>query len=358
MNRKIINKIALATRFALVLAMVLAPLSIYSIANAAQITGRKVTLSNSAGAATAVQYDLVTAALPTATAVKSVSLTACTTASGACTTPSGFANGSSTLVSQPTGLGAASGWTVNTATSGSLRIVNAANATNPSGAVAISWGNVTNPTAVNTTYYLRMTTYSDAAWTTPIDTGTIAVSTSQSITVTASVDETLTFCTGTSGITSSSCSGATGSSVSLGTLTPSSTGSGTSQIGISTNAGSGYSVTYFGPTLTSGADTITAIGATAAASAQGTEQFGINLRDNGTPNVGSDPAGAGTATPTAQYNIVDSFAFVASTATSIASKASEDDFRLFTVSYIANISGLTEPGSYTTTINYVATATF
>lgn len=358
MKKITLSNATFVVRFVLVVALILAPLSIYSIANAAQITGRKVTLSSSAGAATAVQYDLVTAALPTSTAVKSVSLTACTTASGACTTPTGFVNSSSTLVSQPTGLGAASGWTVNTATAGSLRIVNAANATVPSGAVAVSWGNVTNPTAVNTTYYLRMTTYSDAAWTTPLDTGTIAVSTSQSITVTASVDETLTFCTGTSGVTSSSCSGATGSSVSLGTITPSTTGSGTSQIGISTNAGSGYSITYFGPTLTSGGDTITAIGATAAASAQGTEQFGINLRDNATPNVGTDPQGAGTATPTTQYNIVDSFAFVASTATSIASKGSEDDFRLFTVSYIANVAGLTEPGTYTTTINYVATATF
>ena len=343
----------------LMLVATFSPLLWGSTAQAAQITGRKVTLSNSAGTASGVQYDLVTAALPQTTAVKSVSLTACTTASGACSTPTGFVNSSSTLVSQPTGLGSASGWTVNTATAGSLRIVNAANATVSSGAVAVSWGNVTNPTATNTTYYLRMTTYSDSAWTTPIDTGTIAVSTATQIAVSASVDESLTFCTGTSGITNSSCAGATGSSVSLGTITPSTSGTGTSQIGVTTNAATGYSITYNGSTLTSGANTITAIGATAAASSVGTEQFGLNLKANTSPTTfGADPSGAGSAVPTTQYNTANSFAFVAGSATSIVAPTSPDNFRLFTAAYMANVAGTTQPGSYTTTLTYVCTALF
>lgn len=344
----------------LMLVATFSPLLWGSTAQAAQITGRKVTLSNSAGAASGVQYDLVTAAVPTTgTAIKSVSLTACTTASGACSTPSGFVNSSSTLVSQPSGVGAGSGWTVNTATAGSLRIVNAANATTPSGAVAISWGNVTNPTATNTTYYLRMTTYSDSAWTTPLDTGTIAVSTATQIAVSATVDESLTFCTGTSGITSSSCAGATGSSVSLGTITPSTSGTGTSQIGVTTNAATGYTVTYNGSTLTSGGNTITANGATATTSSVGSEQFGLNLVANTSPTTfGADPAGAGSAVPTTQYNIANSFAFAAGSATSVVAPTAADNFRLFTVSYMANVAGTTEPGTYTTTLTYVCTALF
>ena len=355
-NHKI--KIRVASIF-LALIAIISPFLWNFSAQAAQITGRKVTLSNSAGAATAVQYDLVTAALPTATAVKSVSLTACTTASGACSTPSGFVNSSSTLVAQPSGLGAASGWTVNTATAGSLRILNAANATAPSGAVAVSWGNITNPTATNTTYFLRMTTYSDSAWTTPLDTGTIAVSTATQIVVSATVDESLTFCTGTSGITSSSCAGATGSAVNLGTITPSTSGTGTSQIGVTTNAATGYTITYNGATLTSGGNTITAIGATAAASSAGSEQFGLNLRANTSPTtVGADPSGAGSAVPTTQYNIPDSYAFVAGSATSIVAPTAADNFRLFTAAYMANVAGSTEPGTYTTTLTYVCTALF
>lgn len=362
MSRVLTGKLYSLASLLLVIVIGLSPILWGSTANAAQITGRKVTLSNSAGAATSVQYDLVSAAVPTTgTAIKSVSLTACTTASGACSTPAGFVNSSSTLVSQPSGLGAASGWTVNTSTAGSLRVLNAANATTPSGAVAVSWGNVTNPTATNTTYYLRMSTYSDAAWTTELDSGTIAVSTATQIAVSASVDESLTFCTGTSGITSSSCASATGSAVTLGSgaVTASNPVTGTSQIGATTNATSGYSITYNGATLTSGGNTITPIGATAAASSAGTEQFGLNLKANTSPTTfGADPAGAGSAVPTTQYNTTNQYAFVAGTPTSIVAPTAADSFRLFTVSYLANVTGTTEPGSYTTTITYVCTALF
>jgi hypothetical protein len=71
-------------------AMLLVWATIYAVflprqASAAQITGRKVTLSSSAGGATGVSYTFVSAALPTTTAVKSVSIDACTAASGTCT---------------------------------------------------------------------------------------------------------------------------------------------------------------------------------------------------------------------------------------------------------------------------------
>lgn len=340
--------------YGLAIALLLVALVPISSVSAAQITGRKFTLSNSNGAASGVSYTLDSDALPSATAVRSVKAEACTTASGACTTPSGFTGASADIAGQPSGLGAASSWT-DDSNAGNLRITHASNVTAPSGTVTIAWTGVTNPTADNTTFYLRVTTYSDAAYTTPIDSGTIAVSTAEQITVNATVDETLTFCTGTSGITNSSCSGATGSTVSLGTITPSTTGASTSQIGISTNASSGYAITVAGNTLTSGANNIDAL-ATQTASTQGSEQFGVNLRDNATPNIGTDVSGAGTATPTANYNTVDQFRFV--TGDIIASKNASDAHRLFTVSYIANVAGNTPAGSYTTNLTFVATATF
>lgn len=320
---------------------------------AASITGRKFTLSNSNGGVSS-NYTFDSSALPTGTAVRSVKAEACTTASGSCTTPSGFSANSANIAGQPTGLGATSSWTDDSNT-GNLRITHASNVTAPSGAVNIQWTGVTNPTADNTTFYLRVTTYSDAAYSSALDTGTVAVSTAEQITVNATVDETLTFCTGTSGITNTSCAGATGSTVSLGTLTPSTTGASISQIGVSTNAASGYAITVSGNTLTSGGNNIDAL-ATQTASTQGTEQFGINLRDNATPNIGSDVSGAGTATATANYNTADSFRFVSGDI--IASKNSADAHRLFTISYIANVAGNTSAGSYTTDLNFVATATF
>jgi hypothetical protein len=322
--------------------------------DAAQITTRKFTLSDSDGAATGVTYTFNSAALPTTTAVRSVQALVCTTASGACTTPTGFTGLNANLTSQPAGLGVATAWT-DDSTAAALRITHATNVATSSGAVTIVWDTVTNPTADNTTYYLRTTTYSDAAYTTAIDSGVVAVSTANDITVSATVDETLTFCTGTSGITTSSCAAATGSSVALGTLTSGATGSGISQIGIATNAQSGCAVTVSGTTLTSSGNTITALAAQAV-STTGTEQFGINLRDNVTPNVGLEPDGAGTGAPTATYNTVDQYRFV--NGDTIASKASADAFRRYHVAYIANIGSATEPGAYSTTLTYIGTATF
>jgi len=323
-------------------------------ASAAQITNRKITLSNSAGAATGVTYALTTDAMPTATAIRSVGVQMCTTASGACTLPTGFTSTSSILSAQPTGLGAASGWTVNAATAGELRIVNAANATVPSGAVAITWGTVTNPTATNTTFFARTTTYSDAAWTTPLDTGAMALSTAQQISVALAVNETLTFCTGTS-ITGQNCGTVAGSSVNLGTGSTSATASGTSVMAASTNATSGYSITVNGATLTSGANTLTALAAQTA-STTGSSQFGLNLRANTTPSVGLAISGAGTGAATANYNTVDQYRFV--TGDSVASVVGPTNANTFTVSYIANIAGLTAPGNYTATMTYIATANF
>jgi hypothetical protein len=264
--------------------------------------------------------------------------------------PSGLVTTSATLTAQ-TG---ATGFSIVNSTNGAPYITRTAAAA--SGAVSYTLGSITNPTATNTTFYVRITTYASTDTTGgSTDTGTVAASTATQISVSATVDESLTFCTGTSGITSSSCAGATGSSVALGTITTSSTGSGTSQIGITTNAGSGYAVTVAGNTLTSGSNTITAL-ASQTASTQGSSQFGINLKANTTPSVGSDPAGAGTANPTSNYNTANQFRFVSGD--QVASSASADNFRLFTVSYIANVAGNTAAGSYSTTLTYVATATF
>lgn len=324
-------------------------------AQAAQITGRKLTLSNSAGTATGVTYTL-TMTLPSATVLQSAEAVICTTASGSCSIPSGFSNASSTLSSQPTNLGDASGWSVNTSTSGKLRLKKTGNSAAPTGTTTVTFGNVTNPTANNSTFYARITTYSDDAWTTPVDTGTVAASTASQITVTASVDETLTFCAGTS-ITGTNCGTISGSSVSLGTLTDSTTGSGTSVMAASTNAVSGYAITINGSTLTSGGNTIDAITAgSGSPSSQGTEQFGVNLRDNTTPNVGSDPTDTTNLTYGTGYGTVDSFKFV--TGNTVASKSAASNSTAYTVSYIANVGGATEPGTYTGTYTYICTATF
>ncbi|MDX2776457.1 hypothetical protein PV379_03765 [Streptomyces caniscabiei] len=330
---------------------------------AAQLTARKATLSSSAvgtvAAGQGVTYTFTFTPAAT-TAVQSMNIDFCTTASGACDpsassgVPAGLTTTGAAISGTPTGLGTGGTWTGTFTTNGRLRIANASS-TGTAGAATVAFSGITNPSAVNTSFYMRITTYSDSSFTTPIDTGTVAASTANQITVSASVDESLTFCTGTSGITNSSCAGATGASVNLGSLTPSTTGAGTSQIGAATNAGSGYAITVAGTTLTSGSNTITAL-ASPTASTQGSEQFGINLAANTTPAVGQAPDGAGSATATADYATSNSFKFVSGN--TIASTATADNFRRFTVSYMANVGNTTEPGTYQTTLTYVCTATF
>lgn len=146
-------------------------------------------------------------------------------------------------------------------------------------------------------------------------------------------------------------------SVDLGTLSSSSPGSGSHTLEVVTNATNGLTVTVTGSTLTSGSDTITAIGATGTASSVGSEQFGINLVDNATPNVGADASGTSPiASATSPYDTADEFAFVSGD--TVASSAGGINTTTFTVSYLANISASTQAGTYTTTLTYAATANF
>jgi hypothetical protein len=347
--RKQVAKLALAV----LVASTLLPGSV----SAAQITGRKLTLSTSSPAAGAtVTYAFDFTVPTTGTIIQSWAAQICTTASGACTMPTGFVNSSS--ISQPTGLGDASGWTGNTATAGSLRMSKSGNATTPSGAQTVVFNNVTNPTTANQTFYARITTYSDASWTTAIDTGTVAAATATQIQLTGVMDESLVFCVGTS-ITGQDCSTIAGGTINFGTFSSLSTSSGTSVMAASTNAQSGYSITISGATLTSNSNTIRA--ATTQEASQtgvvaGQSQFGLNLRANTVPSVGSDVTGTGVGAAAANYAAANQFRFVSGDVVAAASE--ESNANAFTSSYIVNVEGKQAAGTYTATMTYICTATF
>lgn len=319
---------------------------------AGQLTDRTLELSTSAGN-TAATWTFTFDVADT-TALNGITFQPCTTASGACTTPTSWSNSGATLSSLTYNGSSQGSWALDNS-AGYLRIKDNSSVTAITNPVVATFATVTNPDTTNESFFVRIVTYTGDDFTSALDSGVVAASTAQDISLSATVDESITFCTGTSGITNSSCSGATGSSIDLGTVTASTTGSGTSQFGVGTNSSSGYSVTVNGATLTSGSDTITA-NATQATSSQGSEQFGLNLRDNATPNIGADVDGAGDGTVEANYNTADQYRFV--TGDAVASDGEADDFRLFTVSYIANISTATEAGAYTATMTYIATATF
>ncbi|CAN5413136.1 hypothetical protein BH10PAT4_BH10PAT4_1020 [soil metagenome] len=328
-----------------VLALVIIPVAQTTQASAAQITARSVTLGSSVFSATTTYSFQFT--VPSATVIQSASFDACTTASGACSIPSGFSVTGTTLTAQPTNLGDASGWTVNTSTAGSLRLAKSGNVATPTGAQTVGFSGVTNPSATNSTFFVRMTTYSTATWTTPIDTGTVASSTAGQITVNATVDEALTFTLAQATVTLSPSS-----------ITTAAASTGTSTLVASTNAVSGYSITYSSP------NTLKPVGGTAlpsyssSASAPGTAGFGINLKANTTPAIGSNASG-GSGAAVGAYNTADQFTFVGgNVATQIASAGAATNATTYVVSYVANIAALTPAGAYTTTFTYVATPNF
>ncbi|HUC96768.1 MAG TPA: hypothetical protein VMR16_03860 [Candidatus Saccharimonadales bacterium] len=313
-----------------------------NIASASQITPRKVVLGSSiASASTTYAF---TFTVPSTTVIQSVGIAACTTASGTCTPAPLFSSGSSSLTSQPTNLGDAAGWTVSDAVTTSLRLSKSGDVAAPTGSQTVSFSNVTNPSATNSTFFLRITTYSDAAWTTPIDTGVVAASTAGQVTVTASVDETLTFTLATA-------------TIPLGTLTTSTTGAGTSSMTVGTNAATGYSVGYSGATLTSAAGSITAMAAGGASTVGTASQFGINLMQNTTPTIGSNVSGTGTGAAQTGYSTANSFKFNPA-GDIVAAATVPTNTNIFTTSYIANITANQPAGFYSTALTYTATGNF
>lgn len=121
----------------------------------------------------------------------------------------------------------------------------------------------------------------------------------------------------------------------------------THTIVVGTNAANGYTLTINGSTLAAGSPTITAIGSANTASSAGSEQFGIRADATGGSGAVSAPyAAAGFA--------LDTAAFPDDLATSAGSSANTT----YSLRYLANIASDTEPGSYTTTLTYVATANF
>jgi hypothetical protein len=339
--------------------MLFAPISAF----AGTATARKLTLSNSAASASSTWTFTFTPSA--ATALNGIAVQICNAATGGCTAPGTGANwtNSGSAYTSLTYNGSSQGsWALDN-TSGYLRAKNNSSVASVTGPVVLTFSTVTNPDQTNTTFYGRLTTYTGDDFTGALDTGIVAASTSQAIALSGNVDEALTFCTGASGATCGAMTSA-GGSVSFGTFSSSTPTSATSTMIASTNGVSGYTVTVNGGTLTcascSGTPTIAAMGTQTAngsptASSVGTAQFGLNLRDNATPNVGVDKSGGSGAYGT-NYGTADSYRFL--TADSVATASGATDATLYTVSYVVNIPGSQAAGAYTATMTYICTATF
>ncbi len=359
-------------------------------AEAAQITTRSLTLqagtSDGGSKPLGVVNHYFQFTLPTtgANSLGSIKFLYCTlpgAISDPCTTPTGLSTTGGGVTLDDTGSGI-TGWTLTNTTNGAP-YVHLASAASPGSAtnMKIKLLAVTNPDGTscggsapanhNCTFFVRIASYASLNTTgSVVDAGTVAASTAEPIVLTGTMPESLVFCTGGTVSTVSSvpdCTTATSGAVSFNQLfSPTSTAIATSQMAASTNAGFGYIITVNGTTLTSGSNTITA-NAAATTSILGTGQFGMNLRANTTPTVGTDVAPAANGTnfkgepaPASGYQTVDQFKFVSgnTVADSANGGAGGTDAQIFTVSYIVNVPGSQPAGLYTTTLTYICTPTF
>ncbi len=312
----------------LVVAVGLTPIINAGNASAAQVSQRSLTIgSGLPSASTTYNFSFVP---NTTAAIQGLKFQACTAAIGTCTAPTGL-NFSSAVFSTLTGT-----WTTATAfaadatgandctASASVLCAKRTQATAETGAAVrgLTFTTITNPSGascatVNCTFFVRMTTYSTNTYTvvSTVDTGTVASSTIQSLTVNATIQEQLTFCIGATTIDDSNtttppvCSSISGTSLSLGTLTSADTsvspvsvgngGDGNNGIAeLSTNATNGATVTYdaiqqagtnhkgtlrvAGATCNASAgitndQCINAIGTTQATITAGTEAYGMTV---------------------------------------------------------------------------------
>lgn len=270
-----------------------------------------------------------------------------TTAVGGATLPTGMDITFGSITPSGTYItGGLAAWTADSNPNAyTYRLTNATGATSPGGdGLTIVLTGVGNGSTPDTAFFAEVNTFALDTCATPVDTDGIATFVfTEGVVVSATVNPSLTFT-----VDLTTCS--------LGVLTASTTGSCSHTMTAASNATSGYAISYIASGLLTspGGDDITAMSGTT--SSIGTEQFGINLVDNATPDVGANASG-GSGAPIAPYATADNFTFTTAGA-SVATTSGPSAVTTFTVSYIANITSATEAGLYTKTQTYNITATY
>ncbi|GAC1498697.1 MAG: hypothetical protein NVS1B10_00720 [Candidatus Saccharimonadales bacterium] len=368
-----------------------------SVANAAQITTRSITMSTSA-ASTAATYALTFT--PATTQASGELIVDFCSNSPLVSDVCNFTAGTVPTIASPT---SSVGTATAVGTGSPVHTIKVTGLTLTAATpITINFtAGITNPTT-NVSFYARVLTYSTgnaanyvpAATTgnTPtvgagnLDTGGIALSTAANISITSKVFETLSFCVFTTSCGTSPVltlgDPTTGALSVTNSYTNNSAG-----YSIATNAGSGASVVMKGTTLcrSSGANcltgasqyTISATGSTATARSAGTEQFGMCVDVTGTASI--TPAatytdssaaachllgtGVYATSPGATFGFNDSAA-AGGTNNSAGSQVFSSTGAVPSYSnttgltFLGNIAATTEAGIYTTSLNLVATGTF
>lgn len=317
----------------------------------AELLNRTLTLSDSSASATNVTYK-INVDLATAGTLGSIEFQFCSNDSfvgDPCTAPAGMDALSAHLASQS----GATGFSIAGNSTSNDIIIGRTPAAAVAGTVAYEFSNITNPAAAGS-YYVRIITYASSDGSgAATDSGGLAFALNTAVTVSAQVPPYVLFCVATA-ITNFDCSTASGDYIDLGTFGADHTNDANTELVAASNAQNGYSIYVSGTTLTSGNNVLPAM--TGGTSQIGTSQFGLNLAANTTPQVGQTAQGPGLGAPTANYSQTNHYRFTSNDV--IATAATADDYRKYTVSYVVNVSHAQAPGVYANTLTYICLANF
>ncbi|HET6863643.1 MAG TPA: hypothetical protein VFH37_00350 [Candidatus Saccharimonadales bacterium] len=320
-------------------------------ASGAQLIPRELTLTNSSVSARNTYH--LSFQIATTGTLGSIDILFCSNSpliADGCVAPSGMDAGIAFLLGQS----GETGFSISPASTANEIILTRAPSADGTQLNTYDLANIINPSTTGS-YYARIQTYASNDATGPsTDYGGVAFSITSSISITSQVPPYVLFCSAVI-VPAYNCSSANGSVVDLGNIKSNSTSAGQSQLLVATNAGSGYSIYMQGTSLTSGNDVINSL-SLPTAPVSGTNQFGLNLRANLLPAVGQDPAGPGTGVPTFDYNQPDKYKFVSGDI--IASSPLAEDFRRFTVSYVADATSSQPAGVYVSTVTYIVVGNF
>lgn len=321
---------------------------------------RKVTITDSRAEATGVTYAFAITTSVT-TSIKQIDIKFCTQAGAwgdTCTAPTGLTTASATRASDNL---AGTGRTDTQPASNSFRTVVTTPSTQSTQAVTFSIDGMVNPSTTNTTFYARVITWSDTG-TTEIDSGTTAFATltTTSVAVSATVLENFTF--SVAGVSSGgTVNGATAnitttaSTIPFGTLQALTEKIGAHDVTVTTNAGSGYTVTTRGttsPLLVSGSHNIDEFSGTYAS-----------------PTSWSAPAGTSASVNTGYFGYTtedtshsgfqsNNWAGSETTARAIITSATGVSSETTRIGWQAEVNSIQPAGSYSGTIILVATPTY
>ena len=358
--------------------------------SAAQVTERRITLSNATPSATSVTYSVSFKPDTTGT-IGGLVVDFCGDSpiigSTTCTLPTAFTLGASVTASGYTNMG--TGWvTTNSlqgaAAGGQKQVAVLTNSTPQSvtagTAVSFQLTGVTNPSSTGT-FYARIYTFDTSANTTTnytasgttraaspggrVDYGGVALSTANVINVSATVQEQLTFCVSKAAPTTG-CTGTTTPNVVLGSGTPVVLGTAlatdTAYHQVTSNAVNGVSVALKNTSSTTCAGLSRDNGATCPIAATGAlttintgaAQFGLR--------VANGSGGTGTVTADTDYASASQYAMTTATygtygdPISASTGATTDVNSLLT--YGAAAGATTPAGVYTATHSLIATGTY